>query len=172
MMVVLWKSTATMTARFTASATAGSTSGRRRSRCPPAATRSRASSGVSAVSSSSVIPGSDPGSSSSSAIIPRSSSSVTVNSSSSGTKSSSSGSAIITSSESWFLPLNPLLSYGTMTDGRDGKKYATIALNGYTVMAQNLDYGTQVPGMYATDNQSNDGGGGEKYCYNDSSLYC
>lgn len=58
-----------------------------------------------------------------------------------------------------------------MTDGRDGKKYATIKLNGYMVMAQNLDYGTQVPGMKSTDNQSNDGVE-EKYCYNDSALYC
>ena len=59
-----------------------------------------------------------------------------------------------------------------MTDPRDGKTYATIVLHGYTVMAQNLDYGTQVPGMNVTDNQSNDGGVVEKYCYNDSALYC
>ena len=52
------------------------------------------------------------------------------------------------------------------------KTYATIVLHGYTVMAQNLDYGTQVPGMNVTDNQSNDGGVVEKYCYNDSALYC
>lgn len=58
-----------------------------------------------------------------------------------------------------------------MTDSRDNKTYATIRLNGYTVMAQNLDYGTQVPGMKSTDNQSNDGVE-EKYCYNDSALYC
>lgn len=58
-----------------------------------------------------------------------------------------------------------------MTDSRDNKTYATIKLNGYTVMAQNLDYGTQVPGMKSTDNQADDSKV-EKYCYNDSALYC
>ena len=101
-------------------------------------------------------------SSSSSAITTRSSSSAIVNSSSSAT---------IASSSSWWLPLNAQVSYGTMTDPRDNKTYATIVLNGYTVMAQNLNYGTQVNGILATDNQSNDGVV-EKYCYNDSALYC
>ncbi len=101
-------------------------------------------------------------SSSSSAIITQSSSSAIVNSSSSAT---------IASSSSWWLPLNAQVSYGTMTDPRDNKTYATIELNGYTVMAQNLNYGTQVNGILATDNQSNDGVV-EKYCYNDSALYC
>jgi len=63
------------------------------------------------------------------------------------------------------------MSYGSMTDSRDNKTYATIKLNGYTVMAQNLDYGTQVPGMKSTDNQADDSKV-EKYCYNDSALYC
>lgn len=58
-----------------------------------------------------------------------------------------------------------------MTDPRDGRTYATIVLNGYTVMAQNLDYGTQVPGIAAADDQSDDSKV-EKYCYNDSALYC
>jgi len=58
-----------------------------------------------------------------------------------------------------------------MTDSRDGKTYATVVVNGYKVMAQNLDYGVQVNGMNATDNQSNDGVV-EKYCYNDSALCC
>ena len=101
-------------------------------------------------------------SSSSSAIITQSSSSAIVNSSSSVT---------IASSSSWWLPLNAQVSYGTMTDPRDNKTYATIELNGYTVMAQNLNYGTQINGMLATDNQSNDGVV-EKFCYNDSALYC
>jgi len=101
-------------------------------------------------------------SSSSSAIITQSSSSAIVNSSSSAT---------IASSSSWWLPLNAQVSYGTMMDPRDNKTYATVVVNGYKVMAQNLDYGVQVNGMNATDNQSNDGVV-EKYCYNDSALYC
>ena len=92
---------------------------------------------------------------------------MTVKSSSSGSSSSS----VARSSSSWWLPLNAQVSYGTMTDPRDGKKYATIVLHGYTVMAQNLDYGTQVPGMKSTDNQADDSKV-EKYCYNDSALYC
>ena len=132
---------------------------------------SGASSGGTQVrSSSSAAPGSSDAqtnSSSSSATAARSSSSVTVKSSSSGSSSSS----VARSSSSWYLPLNGNLSYGSMTDPRDGKKYATIVLHGYTVMAQNLDYGTQVPGMKSTDNQADDSKV-EKYCYNDSALYC
>jgi len=131
-----------------------------------------ASSGSVIVSSSSVIgsSGSVVSSSSNTQIKSSSSSAITTQSSSSAIVNSSS-SVTIASSSSWYLPLNGFMSYGTMTDPRDNKTYATIELNGYTVMAQNLDYGVQVNGMLATDNQSNDGVV-EKYCYNDSALYC
>jgi uncharacterized protein (TIGR02145 family) len=120
----------------------------------------------------------------SSAILSSSSIDINGNISSSKTSSSSSVSSsdsqLFSSSSSWYLPLTGFLSYGEMTDKRDGQKYATIiikrvsagqTLYSYNVMAQNLNYGVQVNGMAADDNQVDDIKV-EKYCYNDSTIYC
>ncbi len=71
------------------------------------------------------------------------------------------------------------LIWGTLTDDRDGKEYATINLSvtsgfksKYGIdslrwMAQNLDYGTPVTTLNLTDD-----GKVEKFCYNDSLINC
>lgn len=125
-------------------------------------------------SSSSVSSSSKP---SSSSVVPSSSSIVvsssSVSSSSSNPSSSSvvpSSSSIIVSSSS-FSPFNHSLSYSTFVDVRDGKTYKYRKIDTYNWMAQNLDYGTQVPGTLATDNQYNDNVV-EKYCYGDNAANC
>jgi uncharacterized protein (TIGR02145 family) len=68
-------------------------------------------------------------------------------------------------------PFSISKTYGTLTDIRDGKTYATIVIQGRTWMAQNLNYGTRVNGTLATDDQANDAVK-EKYCYSDLESNC
>ena len=80
----------------------------------------------------------------------KSSSSSTAESSSSETKTSSSSYF----KENWNF-LNPEISYGEMTDSRDGQIYKTVVIGTRKWMAENLNF--------ETENSS---------CYNDSLEYC
>jgi len=130
---------------------------------------SKPSSSSSVVSSSSVSSSSSKPSSSS--VAPSSSSSVVSSSSVSSSSSVPSSSSVAPSSSSSFSPFNHSLSYSTFVDVRDGKTYKYRKIDTYNWMAQNLDYGTQVPGTLATDNQYNDNVV-EKYCYGDNAANC
>jgi uncharacterized protein (TIGR02145 family) len=117
-------------------------------------------------SSSSVAPSSSSAMSSS---VPYSSL-ITHSSSLSSSSSVPSSSSVVQSSSSWY-PYNGSKSYGNYTDTRDGKVYKTLEIQGITIMAQNLNYGTQVNGTAAADDQDNDALV-EKYCYNDNPAMC
>lgn len=86
------------------------------------------------------------------------SSSSSAKSSSSSIKSSSSSQVSSSSStgvkSSWQF-LNPSISYGEMTDGRDGQVYKTIVIDNLTWMAENLNFETA-----------------NSYCFNDTAKYC
>ena len=58
---------------------------------------------------------------------------------------------------------NPDKTYGVLVDKRDGRTYKTIEINGFTVMAQNLNYGDESKNPYLIDNN---------WCYQDDSLNC
>lgn len=73
---------------------------------------------------------------------------------SSSTPSSSSIPASSASKSSWQF-LNPSISYGEMTDGRDGQVYKTIVIDNLTWMAENLNFETA-----------------NSYCFNDTAKYC
>jgi uncharacterized protein (TIGR02145 family) len=54
-----------------------------------------------------------------------------------------------------------------MTDSRDGQVYKTVTIGGKTWMAENLNYGTMIPGT-AGALQS----GAQKFCYKDQESNC
>jgi uncharacterized protein (TIGR02145 family) len=56
----------------------------------------------------------------------------------------------------------------SLTDIRDGQKYATVMINTQCWMAQNLNYGAQVAGIQP----QRDNCIPEKYCYNDDPALC
>ncbi len=64
---------------------------------------------------------------------------------------------------------NPAFSCGdSLSDTRDGKKYATLELGGKCWMKQNLNFGNRISGG---QNQQ-DNGNPEKYCYDNQSDSC
>ena len=129
---------------------------------------SSAKSSSSSVSSSSVKSSSSVSSSSvksssssvSSSSAPPSSSSVKSSSSVSSSSAKSSSSYLIESKSDLF---NPNISYGVMTDSRDGKTYRTVVADGKTWMAENLNYNDETRNPLLK---------GNSLCYNDDNKYC
>lgn len=58
---------------------------------------------------------------------------------------------------------NPNLVYGKLVDERDGRTYRTIEINGYVVMAENLNYIDEVKHPYMK---------GQSWCYKNDTINC
>lgn len=58
---------------------------------------------------------------------------------------------------------NPDVEYGTLNDKRDGRTYKTVAINGITVMAENLNYADEGKNSYLI---------GNNWCYNNDTANC
>ena len=58
---------------------------------------------------------------------------------------------------------SPEVTYGTLFDERDGRSYKTVSINGYTVMAENLNYADESTHSYLIDNN---------WCYNNDTANC
>ena len=57
---------------------------------------------------------------------------------------------------------NPDIQYGELYDERDGRTYKTVVINGFTIMAENLNY----------YDENNSNLVGQAFCYNNDTLNC